>query len=308
MQDKMTRNKIWFNQFKIQLEWYSFIIITILTLIVLVYYPTLTTIEYSFYDVSVMGYNEEFVGLHNYTFLLSNRTFLRAMANTVILAALGLLTIPIGFILASLINSIARKKLQSFFRVGFYLPNIITGVTIVMIFQIILKGYDGLLNTVLSSLTGLDIQTGWLTDPRFAKIGATIIWIFSNQGYAMLICLASIQSIPHEIYEVASVDGASAYKQWLHLTIPNMKACFSFLFVTGMISGLSRFTDLYIVSGYSGMGGSNNTLQTILLYIYQYSFEQPRYGLSSAGAIILFVFVLLFTLLNVKLSGMMKEE
>lgn len=295
-------------RFKKQLEWYSFIIVTIAVLIVLVYTPTLTTIEYSFFDVSTMGFNENFIGLGNYRFLLGNPTFLKAMGNTLILGVLGLLTIPLGFILASLINSVIHRGIQSFFRVGFYLPNIVTGVTIVMIFQIILKGYDGVLNTVLSSLLGTKVTTGWLSDPLYSKIGATVIWIYSNLGYSMLINLASLQAIPREIYEAAAVDGASAFKQWTHLTIPNMKACFSFLLVTGMISGLSRFTDLYIVSGYSGAGGNGGALQTILLYIYQYSFEQPRYGLSCAGAIILFVFVLFFTLINVKWSGMFKEE
>jgi ABC-type sugar transport system permease subunit len=290
------------------MEWYSFIIVTIITLLILVYWPMITTIRYSFYDVSTMGFNEKFIGTKNYTFLLGNKTFIKAMGNTLLLAALGLLTIPIGFILASLINSMINRKLQSFFRVTFYLPNIITGVTIVMIFQIILKGYGGLLNTMLSSIAGTEITIGWLTDPRYAKIGATAIWIFSNLGYSMLLNLSSMQSIPTEIYEAAQVDGASVFQQWLHLTIPNMKACFSFLFVTGMISGLSRFTDLFIVSGYSGAGGNGNALQTILLYIYQYSFEQPRYGLSCAGAMILFAFVLIFTVLNVKLSGMFKEE
>jgi ABC-type sugar transport system permease subunit len=254
-----------------------------------------------------MGFSEKFVGLWNYQFLLGNKVFFRVMRNTLILGVMGLLTIPLGFILASLINGVKSANLQSFFRVGFYLPNITTGITIVMIFQIILKGYGGSLNLVLSSLTGKDIQIGWLSDPRFSRIGATVIWVYSGLGYSMLINLASMQAIPREIYEAAEVDGASAFQQWIHLTIPNMKACFSFLLVTGMISGLSRFTDLYILGGYSADGGNGGVLQTILLYIYQYSFEQPRYGLSNAGAVILFLFVLFFTLINVKVSGMFKE-
>jgi len=177
-----------------------------------------------------------------------------------------------------------------------------------MIFQIILKGYNGSLNVLLSFLLRRNVEIGWLTDIRFAKIGATIIYVYSGLGYSMLINLASMQAIPREMYEAAEVDGASPLKQWLHLTIPNMKACFSFLFVTGMISGLSRFTDLYILSGYSGTGGNGGTLQTILLYIYQFSFEEPRYGISSAGAIILFIFIFCFTLVNVKLSGLFKGE
>jgi ABC-type sugar transport system permease subunit len=293
---------------KKQLEWYSFIIVTLIVLIILVYKPTFTAVKYSFYNVSTMGFSEKFVGLWNYQFLLTNKAFIKVMGNTLLLGVMGLVTIPLGFFLATLINGVNNRRLQSFFRVGFYLPNIITGVTIIMIFQIILKGYGGSLNIILSSLAGRDIQTGWLSDPRFARIGATLIWIYSNLGYSMLINLASMQTIPREIYEAAEVDGASVLKQWLYLTIPNMRACFSFLLITGMISGLSRFTDLFILSGYSGDGGTSGVLQTILLYIYQYSFEQPQYGLSNAGAIILFVFVLFFTLLNIKLSGIFREE
>ncbi|GHV43253.1 sugar ABC transporter permease [Spirochaetia bacterium] len=293
---------------KKQLEWYSFIVVTLTVLVILVYIPMITTVRYSFYDVSTMGFSERFIGLGNYEFLMGNQVFIRVMGNTLLLGLMGLLTIPIGFILASLINSVLVRNLQSFFRVGFYLPNILTGITIIMIFQIILKGYNGSLNMVLSALSGRQIEIGWLSDPRFAKIGATVIWVYSGLGYSMLINLASMQAIPREIYEAAEVDGASAFKQWLFLTIPNMKACFSFLLVTGMISGLSRFNDLFILSGYSGAGGNGGALQTILLYIYQYSFEQPRYGLSSAGALILFIFVLVFTLINVKLSGMFKGE
>jgi ABC-type sugar transport system permease subunit len=292
---------------KKQIEWYSFIIVTLIVLIILVYKPTLTTVKYSFYDVSTMGFGEKFIGLANYQFLLSNPGFIKAMGNTLLLGIMGLLTIPLGFILASLINSVSSRSIQSFFRVSFYLPNILSGVTVIMIFQIILKGYNGSLNILLSALLHTNIEIGWISDPKFARIGATIVWVYSGLGYSMLINLASMQAIPREMYEAAEVDGASAFKQWLYLTIPNMKTCFSFLLVTGMISGFSRFTDLYIMSGYSGAGGNGGVLQTILLFIYQFSFEQPRYGLSSAGAIILFIFVLFFTMINVKFSGLLKE-
>ena len=308
MSEILVKKKSNLFQLKKQIGWYSFIIVTLIALVLFVYIPMITTVKYSFYDVNTIGFGERFVGLGNYLFLLKNSAFYKAMGNTMVLGLLGLLTIPVGFILASLINSVLNKKFQSFFRVGFYMPNIITGVTVIIIFQIILKGYQGSLNVALSSIFGRNVEIGWLSDPRFAKIGATIVWVYSNLGYSMLINLASMQSITREIYEAAEVDGASKFKQWLYLTIPNMKGCFSFLLITGIISGLSRFTDLYILSGFSGAGGNEAAFQTILLYIYQYSFEQPRYGLSSAGAMILFFFVLIFTLINVRLSGIFKEE
>jgi ABC-type sugar transport system permease subunit len=87
-----------------------------------------------------------------------------------------------------------------------------------------------------------------------------------------------------------------------------MKSCFSFLFITGMINGLARFTDIFIITGNDAYGGAGGTLQTILMYIFQFSFESPNYGVSSAGSMILFVFVLLLTMVNVKLTGFLKDE
>jgi ABC-type sugar transport system permease subunit len=129
-----------------------------------------------------------------------------------------------------------------------------------------------------------------------------------NAGYSMLINLSSLQAIPLDIYDAASIDGANALNKLILITIPNMKSCFSFLFITGMINGLARFTDIFIITGNDAYGGAGGTLQTILMYIFQFSFESPNYGVSSAGSMILFVFVLLLTMVNVKLTGFLKDE
>lgn len=301
MHKKITKRDI-----KRNLTWYSFIIVTLAALLVLVYFPTLKTFYFSTTNMGTFGTEYEVIGLRNYKTLLTSASFLKALKNTMLLALYGLLTIPLGFLLASAINSLGRTKLQGFFRVMFYMPNIITGVSVVLIFQYVLKGNGGLLNQFLSLIVGREVTIGWITDPALSHVGATIIWIWMNLGYSMLLNLASLQSIPTEIYDAASVDGATAWKRMLYITIPQMKSCFAFLFVTGMINGLARFTDLYILGGNACAGRPNGTLQTILMYIYQYSFESPRYGLSSAGAVILFFIVFVMTIFNVKLSGFMK--
>lgn len=303
MKRKLSKREI-----KKQLRWYPFLIISVIALILFVYIPMAKTIQYSLYDVSVVGYGEEFVGLKNYRTILGQSQFTRSIANTFILALLGLLTIPIGFFLAVLINSLGKGKLQSFFRIGFYLPNIITGVSVILMFAVVLQGNGGLLNTFLSTIFQREITIGWISDARYSKIGATILWCWSNAGYSMLINLASLQAIPSELYEAATVDGASAWNRIRYLTMPLMKNCFTFLFVTGVINGLSRFTDLYIIGGNSSSGIPSGTLQTILMYIYQFSFEVPQFGLSSAGAMILFALVFVFTMLNMKMTGFLKDE
>ena len=291
-----------------QLVAYSFIIVSLVTLLIMVYIPMLTTIKYSFYKVGLLGFGEEYIGLQNYRMLFGQSGFWRAIYNTIVLAVMGLLTIPVGFILAVLINSLGRGKMQEFFRVGFYLPNIITGVSVYLIFQVVLMGHGGLLNKLLSVIAGHEVTIGWLADSRYAKFGATILWVWMNMGYSMLINLASLQAIPTELYEAAEIDGANGLGKLFYITIPNMKNCFTLLFVTGMINGLARFTDIYIIGGSNTSGGAGGSLQTILMYIFQYSFETPNYGVASAGAMVLFVLVFLLTMINVRATGFLSDE
>ena len=294
---------------KKQLIWYSFIIVSIITLVVLTYIPMLTAIKYSFYDVQVLGFGDsKFVGFQNYHKIMNNSNFLKAVGNTFLLAVMGLISIPIGFILASLINNVGKGKWQSFFRVGFYFPNIITGVSVVLIFQVVLKANDGLLNNALSAICGHPVTIGWLSDSGYSRFGATILHLWGNLGYCMLMNLASLQSIPTEVYEAAEVDGANAFKQWWYITRPQMTPCFSFLFITAIIGGLARFTDLFIIGGNSSAGRPGGTLLTILMYIYQFSFETPQYGIACAGAMILFILTFSITLVNMKMTGFFKKN
>lgn len=294
---------------KKQLVWYSFLIISILTLLILTYIPMLTTIKYSFHDVEILGFGDsQFVGMQNYETIMHNASFLKSTGNTFLLAALSLISIPLGFILATLINNVHWRRFQSFFRVGYYFPNIITGVSVVLIFQVVLKTNGGLINDAISFLTGHKVAIGWLTDSHYSRFGATILNVWATLGYDMLINLASLQSIPGEIYEAAEVDGASSFKKWLYITIPQMTSCFVFLFITSVINGLARFTDLFIIGGNTPIGRPGGTLQTILMYIYQFSFETPRYGIASAGAMILFMLTFVITVVNLKVTGFFKEK
>ncbi len=287
---------------------YSFIIVSLVTLFVLVYIPMASTVDYSFRRIGIVGFGDEWIGLENYRMLFSQSTFWKAIGNTILMAVMGLLTIPVGFLLAVMINSLGRGKLQEFFRVGFYLPNIITGVSVYLIFRVVLMTDGGLLNNALSLLLGREVTIGWLADPKFARWGVTIIWVWMNAGYSMLMNLANLQSIPTDLYEAADIDGANAIQKLISITIPNMKSCFALLFVTGMINGLARFTDIYILGGMDCYGGAGGTLQTILMYVYQFSFETPNYGVASAGAMVLFALVFVMTMVNVKLTGFLKDE
>ena len=300
------KHAAWF-AFKREMVWYSFIIIPIITLILFTYIPMFSTVRYSFYNVSVLGFGEAFVGFQNYEMLLNNPVFRNSILNTFLLVLFSLLTIPLGFILASLINGLGGSRWQGFFRAAFYLPNIITGVAVVLIFQVILRSNGGLLNNVLSAIVGRPVIIGWLSDPAFARFGVSLMAIWGGLGYSMLINLASLQSIESDVYEAASIDGATSIKAWWYITIPNMMHCFAFLFITGVIGGLGRFTDLFIIGGNSAAGLPGGVLQTILMFIFSFSFETPQFGIASAGAMILFVITLVITLINLYFTGFFKK-
>lgn len=124
----------------------------------------------------------------------------------------------------------------------------------------------------------------------------------------MLINLAGLQSIPQEIYESSEIDGCNFWQKWTRITIPNMTGTFSFLLITNVIGSFGRFTDLFILGGNSSAGNPNGSLKTILMYIYQYSFRTPNFGLSTAGSMVLFLMILSVTIINLRLTGMFKKE
>ena len=291
-----------------EMQWYSFILPTIVCLILFTYIPLINSLRYSLYRVSVVGFGEEFIGLRNYQALLGSSAFWNAVLNTVILAVFSLISIPVGFVLATQINSLGKTRAQSFFRVSFYLPNMVTGVSVVLLFQFIFLRDGGLINSFLSIITGREITIGWLTDPSLTKIAATILGLWSGLGYNMLINLAGMQPIPQELYEAASIDGCNGLKRWLFITIPNMTGTFTFLLITSVIGSFSRFTDLFLLSGNSSAGNPSASLQTILMYIYQFSFRTPNFGLSTAGSMVLFVLILTVTLFNLKVTGFFKKD
>ena len=305
----MTKKDRRLKNLKKQLQWYPFLIVSLVALVLFVYIPMFHPARYSLYDISIVGAGDErFVGLKNYQTLLVQSRFIRSLGNTFLLTIMGLLTIPIGFFLAVMINSLGRGKTQAFFRVGFYLPNIITGISVILMFQAVLQGDGGLLNTFLSLILRRKVSIAWISDVRYAKIGATMLWCWMNMGYSMLMNLASLQAIPTELYEAADIDGATALHRIRYITAPLMKNCFTFLFITGMINGLSRFTDLFVLGGNSSAGLPGGSLQSILMYIYQFSFEVPSHGISSAGSMILFALVFVFTMVNIKMTGFLKDE
>ena len=278
------------------LIWYVFVAPTFILFGLFVAYPTLETFRLSFFQE--VATRQEFVGALHYLRLLGNQVFLAALVNTAFLGILFLLIIiPLGFVMASLLNNL--RVWPNLFKAIYFLPQITSTVAVALVFSYVFQPNWGLVNGILRQL-GVEPLPLWLAEPRYVLTGSraavTILAVWVALGYYMLIFQAGLQAVPAELYDAAVVDGAGPLQTWWLITLPSMRPTFVFLYITGTIEAMSRFSDLWMLGGPAGTPA--RSLQTIVMYIYQTAFESNDFNLASAAAVILFVVVLLLTMVN----------
>lgn len=280
--------------------WYIFLTPTLFGILAFMVYPIIDSLRLSFFKSN--GTIETFVGVSNYDYILSLDVFGKAIFNTVYLTFFELLIcIPIGFVLASLINELFWGK--NLFKILFYIPNITSVVASALVFGFVLHPDGGLLNTLLEFM-GLPTSV-WLAEPTSARWGAIILSSWRFIGFAIIIYLANMQAIPEYMYEAASIDGANWFQKWRFITYPNMYSTISFLVVMGWIGGLQRFADVYILGGLQGSPA--RSLHTLVGFIFERGFGGYEFGVASAASYILFTIIFTITIINMKLTKMTAE-
>ena len=282
---------------KSQWTWYIFLIPSFLGILLFMIYPIAESLRLSFFKSN--GTIETFTGLANFRTVLTSGPFWNSVWNTFYIGIFQIIiTIPLGFIFATLINSVSKGK--NFFKVLYFLPNVTSIVAAAMIFQFVLHPEMGILNYILGSL-GLPTP-GWFSDPDTSKWGVILLAVWHWIGFVIIICLANLQAISTEMYEAAKIDGASGIQQWLFITIPNMTGTFAFLLITGWIGALQRFNEVYVVGGPNGSPA--RSIQTMGAFIYERGFTGFEFGIASAATYIMFIIILIFTFINLKVSKM----
>lgn len=277
--------------------WYIFLLPSFLGILLFMVYPVLESFRLSFYKSN--GTVETFIGLKNFKYILTSRTFWNAVWNTFYIGFFQvIITIPLGFIFASLINAVRRG--QSFFRVLYFLPNVTSIVAAAMIFAFVLHPEMGIVNYFLKSI-GLPAP-GWLSSPSSSKWAVILLAVWHWIGFVIIICIANLQAISSEMYEAAEIDGASGIQKWLFITVPNMGATFAFLLITGWIGALQRFNEVYVFGGPSGSPA--RSIQTMGALIYERGFTGFEFGVASATTYAMFVIILMFTFINLRISRM----
>lgn len=241
-------------------------------------------------------HNVRFVGVHNYVALAGNAEFWSAVANTFYFALVGgPLTVAVSLGAALLVNAKAAR-LKGLFRTAYFVPFVTTLVAVAIVWKYLYHPTYGPLNYALGALGVRPID--WLGNPRWAMPAIIGLAVWKNFGYNMLIFIAGLQSVPEELYEAARIDGAGAVRQFRSVTLPSLAPTFFFVGVVTMIGYFQLFAEPYVMT----QGGPLKSTTSLVLFMYTEGFRWWRLGNAAAIAFVLFVIILAWTVLQLRLE------
>lgn len=235
------------------------------------------------------------VGFDNFSVVLSDPKFVKAVRNTALLA---LITVPIGLVLALLIASgLDRIKGRTIYLLCYFAPVLTSSVAVSLIWQQLFRT-DGALSTAISTAFGIS-PPDWLGNPHLILIAVSIVSIWSSLGLNVIIFLAGLQNVPPTVVEAARMDGAGPWTILRRVKLPLLSPVMFFSVVVAVISSLQTFDTVYILAG---DGGPEDAARTIVLHIYDKGFRRFEFGPASAASVVLLVLTIVVTVVQLRLQ------
>jgi len=255
----------------------------------------LSVTDFDLYSIGDI-HNLRFVAFHNYAAVVRNEVFWQAFFNTLYFSVVGgPLTVATSLAASLLVNAKAARW-KPIFRTIYFAPVVTTLVAVAMVFRFLYHPQFGVINLIFVHL-GLP-RVDWLGDPRFAMPAIILFAVWKNFGYNMIIFVAGLQNIPEELYEAARIDGAGAWRQFRHITLPMLGQTFLFVGIVTAIGYLQLFAEPYVMTH---GGPVNKTLSAVML-MYQQGFKWWRMGYAAAIAFLLFLVIGAATVLQMRLQ------
>jgi len=242
-----------------------------------------------------LGSRMRWVGLDNFVWLFSNEKFYNALFKTITIGIIS--TVPqllLALVLAHLLNY--RLRGRTFFRVSMIMPYATSVAAAALVFAQLFGRDGGAINWLLS-LVGID-AVDWRNGDWTAQIAISVIVIWRWTGYNALIYLAGMQSISHDLYEAAALDGADRWQQFLHVTLPGLRPTILFTVVVSTIGASQLFGEPLLFGGGQANGGPANQYQTLGLFMYQQGWQFGQLGRAATVAWVMFVLIVGLVLLN----------
>jgi multiple sugar transport system permease protein len=270
---------------------------TLLLIFGLMVIPIAMVVSYSFKDNVIVEQNPVFAGLANYTQVLTDPNFLAALKNTfafISLSTVAHLVLGLGF--AMMLNTpLLSGVTKAFFRLIYILPWLFTIAVIAVIWRLMLDP-AGVVNYLLTAVGPLQQGVNWLSDPNTALWALTFINIWSGYPFFMISLLAGLQGISADLYEAAAVDGASAFQQFRHVTLPQLKPVLISMAVLDLIWTSQQFALIWMTTG----GGPLNVTEMLSTYTYKQAFSNYEFATASASAVIVLLITMVLAFFYVR--------
>ncbi len=250
--------------------------------------PTFNVFKMSLYKWGGYSNTKEFVGLNNFKILMEDMNFFRSFQNTVLLVVcVTVVTMALSLIFAAILS---REKIkgQNFFRIVFYIPNILSVVVISAIFSAIYDPTNGLLNSIIGIFRSSEkTPILWLGDQRIVIYSLVIAMIWQAIGYYMVMYMASMASVPESLYESANLEGAGRIRQFFSITLPliwtNVRTTLTFFVISSI-----NLSFLFVKALTSG--GPDGATEVFLSYMYKQAYTNSSYGYGMAIGVVVFLF------------------
>ena len=266
-------------------------------------WPSFYAIFISFYRWNGIG-EPRYFGWRNYERMFGDRVFCQAVENTATYALASLfIVIPLALVIAVLLNA-KTLRLAPIWRTMYITPIVTSTIAITLVFQILFNRDAGLINAPLIAL-GLE-PIYWLGDRFWVKISVIILIVWRSTGLLTVYFLAGLQSISPTLYEAASIDGATPFQQFRHITIPMLRPVILFVSVIVLLGSIQTFDEIYIL--FRGTGGPANEALSLVQYLYQKGFTRLKLGFASAVGTILFIATLVISLVQLRRFGVFQSD
>jgi len=241
-----------------------------------------------------------FVGLENFRELIKDGVFRQTFANTLLYSVFTVPLLAVSALILALLLEDNTLKGVRVFRALFYIPSLLSMITVGIAWRFLLGDELGIVNYILRSLGGSGVH--WLTEARTALGGVILVSVWAGAGYFMVILLAGLQAIPLELYEAARIDGATGWGAFRRITLPMLRSTLLVVFVLATIGSFKAYELIYVMT----QGGPGYATKFIVQQVYQAAFMEDRMGYAAAMSLVLMALVAAFTSAQFLVSG--KEQ
>ena len=276
---------------------YGFLSPTVVLLVILMVTPIVMVIGYSLMDRVINARQSQFIGFANYAEVLTDPVFYTAVKNTAYFSGVSVVAhFALGLAAAMLLNTnLLGARAKALFRMVYILPWLFTIAIVAVLWRMLLSP-NGIVNYLITTVGLSEQSVEWLSDPSRALHAVTFINIWSGYPFFMVSLLAGLQGIPRELYEAATVDGAGAVKQFIHVTIPQLRPIIISMALLDFIWTTQQFALIWMTTG----GGPIVATEMLSTFTYKLAFAKYDFSVASASAVVVLLLSMMLAFLYVK--------